>query len=162
MTRGSHVVILYGIQTKQIYFRMGTTNGLFQQSLIKISKCVNSMKNSKIYLIEPLIIPFLWTYELILVSNTSKAALAHVRISIFSNGSHLGWSWELSDIIYNGNHQRTLPAKFGSCWYSSFWGDDWKVEEGRKMPSDDTSFPWLLVRWAKNYFQNLYACTFWS
>jgi hypothetical protein len=30
------------------------------------------------------------------------------------------------------------------------------------MPSDDTSFPWLLVRWAKNYFQNLYACTFWS
>jgi len=34
---------------------------------------------------------------------------------------------ELGTIKYNlewGNHQRTMTAKFGSYWHSSFRGDD--------------------------------------
>jgi hypothetical protein len=33
-------------------------------------------------------------------------------ISIFSNGSHLGWRAWLSDTFLKGGHPRTIPAKF--------------------------------------------------
>jgi hypothetical protein len=42
------------------------------------------------------------------------------EISIFSNGSHLGWRAWLSDTIMKGDHPRTIPAKFGLNWLSGF------------------------------------------
>ena len=42
------------------------------------------------------------------------------EISIFSNGSHLGWRAWLSDTILKGDHPRTIPAKFGLNWLSGF------------------------------------------
>jgi hypothetical protein len=38
--------------------------------------------------------------------------------SIFSNGGHVGWKADLSDIILKGDHPSTIPAKFGLIWHS--------------------------------------------
>jgi hypothetical protein len=42
------------------------------------------------------------------------------EISLFSNGSHLGWMAWLSDTILKGGHPRTISAKFGLNWLSGF------------------------------------------
>jgi hypothetical protein len=42
------------------------------------------------------------------------------EISIFSNGSHLGWRGWLSDTILKGGHPKTIPTKFGLNWLSGF------------------------------------------
>jgi hypothetical protein len=46
------------------------------------------------------------------------------EISIFSNGSHLGWRAWLSDITFKGNPLRMIQAKFGLNWPSGFRGED--------------------------------------
>jgi hypothetical protein len=46
------------------------------------------------------------------------------EISIFSNGSHLGWKTRLSDIIFKGNTLRMIQAKFGLNWPNGFRGED--------------------------------------
>jgi hypothetical protein len=46
------------------------------------------------------------------------------EISIFSNGSHLGWRVWLLDIIFKGNPLRMIQAKFGLNWPSGFRGED--------------------------------------
>jgi hypothetical protein len=42
------------------------------------------------------------------------------EISIFSNGSHLGWRAWLSDITFKGNPLRMIQAKFGLNSKKSF------------------------------------------
>jgi hypothetical protein len=46
------------------------------------------------------------------------------EISIFSNGSHLGWRAWLSDINFKWNPLRMIQAKFGLNWPSGFRGED--------------------------------------
>jgi hypothetical protein len=46
------------------------------------------------------------------------------EISIFSNGSHLGWRALLSDIAVKGNPISMIQAKFGLNWPSGFRGED--------------------------------------
>jgi hypothetical protein len=38
------------------------------------------------------------------------------EISIFSNSSHFEWMAELSDTLLEGDHTRTIPAKFVIIW----------------------------------------------
>jgi hypothetical protein len=45
------------------------------------------------------------------------------EISIFSNGGHLGWRAQLSDIIFKGNPLRMIQAKFDLNWPSGFRGE---------------------------------------
>jgi hypothetical protein len=52
-------------------------------------------------------------------------------MSIFSNSSHLEWRAGLSDIIVKG----TLPARFGSIWFSGFRGKDLNVIFYQNMPN---------------------------
>ena len=42
---------------------------------------------------------------------------------IFSNSDHVGWRLGLSDTILEGDHQRTIPPKFGLKWPSGFRGE---------------------------------------
>ena len=44
-------------------------------------------------------------------------------ISIFSNGSHLGYRTALTDTNLKGDHLRTIVTKFGFNWPSSFRGE---------------------------------------
>ena len=46
------------------------------------------------------------------------------KISIFSNGGHLGYRTVLTDTILKGDHLRIISAKFGWDWLSSFRGED--------------------------------------
>ena len=57
------------------------------------------------------------------------------EISIFSNGSHLGWRAWLSDTILKGTHPGTIPARFGLIWFSSFRGEDLNVIYYQNMPN---------------------------
>jgi hypothetical protein len=56
------------------------------------------------------------------------------QISIFSNGSHLGWSPGLSDTLLKGTHPGTIPARFGLIWLSGFRGEDLNVILFQNMP----------------------------
>jgi hypothetical protein len=49
------------------------------------------------------------------------------EISIFSNSSHIEWRAGLSDTILKWDYPRTIPAKFGLIWFSSFREDDLNV-----------------------------------
>jgi hypothetical protein len=49
------------------------------------------------------------------------------EISIFSNGSHLGWRAWLLDIILEGTDPGIIPARFGLIWLSGFRGEDLNV-----------------------------------
>jgi hypothetical protein len=49
------------------------------------------------------------------------------EISIFSNGSHLGWRALLSDIILKGTDPGTIHARFGLIWFSGFRGENLNV-----------------------------------
>jgi hypothetical protein len=53
------------------------------------------------------------------------------EISIFSNGSHLGWraGW------MEGTDPRTIPARFGLIWLSGFRGEDLNVIFYQNMPN---------------------------
>jgi hypothetical protein len=62
------------------------------------------------------------------------------EISIFSNGSHLGWRAWLSDTIMKGDHPRTIPAKFGLNWLSGFWGEDFNVKSKRDLSQNVPTF----------------------
>ena len=42
------------------------------------------------------------------------------EFSIFSHGGHLGQWAGSSDIILKGDHQKTIPAKFGPKWPIGF------------------------------------------
>jgi hypothetical protein len=42
------------------------------------------------------------------------------EISIFSNGSHLGYRTAQTDTIFKGEHPRIISAKFGLDWLGSF------------------------------------------
>ena len=53
------------------------------------------------------------------------------EISIFSNGSHLGWRAGLLDTILKGTH----PARFGLIWFSGFRGEDLNVIFYQNMPN---------------------------
>jgi hypothetical protein len=57
------------------------------------------------------------------------------EISIFSNGSHLGWRAELSDTILKGTHLGTIPARFGLIWFSGFREEDLNVIFYQNMPN---------------------------
>jgi hypothetical protein len=57
------------------------------------------------------------------------------EISIFSNGSHLGYRTALTDTILKGTHPRTIPAKFGLIWFSGFRGEDLNVIFYQNMPN---------------------------
>ena len=61
--------------------------------------------------------------------------MTNKEISIFSNSSHLEWRAELSDTILKWDHPRTIPAKFGSIWLSSFRGKDLNVILYQNMPN---------------------------
>jgi hypothetical protein len=47
------------------------------------------------------------------VLSQSQPNFAEEEISIFSNGSHLGYKTVLTDTILKGNHPRIISAKFG-------------------------------------------------
>ena len=53
------------------------------------------------------------------------------EISIFSNGSHLGYRTALTDTILKG----TIPARFGLIWFSGFCGEDLNVILYQNMPN---------------------------
>ena len=57
------------------------------------------------------------------------------EISILSNGGHLGWRAWLSDIILKGTDPRTIPARFGLIWFSSFREEDLNVIFYQNMPN---------------------------
>jgi hypothetical protein len=42
---------------------------------------------------------------------------------IFSNSGHVGWRSGLPDSIFEGDHPRTIPPKFGRQWPSGFRED---------------------------------------
>jgi hypothetical protein len=42
---------------------------------------------------------------------------------IFSNSDHVGWMTGLPNTILKGDHQRTIPPKFGLKWPSGFRGE---------------------------------------
>jgi hypothetical protein len=46
------------------------------------------------------------------------------EMSIFSNGSHLGWRAWLSDITFKGNPIMMIQAKISLNWPSGFRGED--------------------------------------
>jgi hypothetical protein len=45
----------------------------------------------------------------------------------YNNRSHLEWRLGLSDTTLKGGHIRTITAKFGLIWFSSFRGEDLNV-----------------------------------
>jgi hypothetical protein len=49
------------------------------------------------------------------------------EISIFSNGSNLGYRAALTDTILKGTHPWTIPARFGLMWFCGFRGEDLNV-----------------------------------
>jgi hypothetical protein len=53
------------------------------------------------------------------------------EISIFSNGSHLGYRTALTDTILKG----TIPARLGLIWFSGFRGEDLNVIVYQNMPN---------------------------
>ena len=56
--------------------------------------------------------------------------------SIFSNGGHVGWKADLSDIILKGDHPSTIPAKFGLIWHSGFtFKEDFYMSFGQNRPN---------------------------
>ena len=57
------------------------------------------------------------------------------EISIFRNGSHLGWRAGLSDRILKGTHPGTIPARFGLIWFSGFREEDLNVIFYQNMPN---------------------------
>ena len=57
------------------------------------------------------------------------------EISIFSNGSHLGWRVELLDTILKWDYSRTMPAKSGLLWFSGFREEDLNVIFYQNMPN---------------------------
>jgi hypothetical protein len=61
--------------------------------------------------------------------------LSFKEISIFSNGSHLGWRAGLLDTILKGTHPGTVPARFGSIWFSGFREEDLNVIFYQNMPN---------------------------
>jgi hypothetical protein len=56
------------------------------------------------------------------------------EISIFSNSSHFEWMAELSDTLLEGDHTRTIPAKFVIIWFSGF-REDLNVIVYQNMPN---------------------------
>jgi hypothetical protein len=42
---------------------------------------------------------------------------------IFSNSDYVGWRSALPDTILEGDHQQTIPPKFGLKWPSGFRGE---------------------------------------
>jgi hypothetical protein len=56
------------------------------------------------------------------------------EISIFSNGSHLGYRTVLTDTILKGTYPGTIPARFGLIWFSGFRGEDLNVIFYQNMP----------------------------
>jgi hypothetical protein len=53
------------------------------------------------------------------------------EISIFSNGSHLGYRTALTDTILKG----TIPATLGLIWFSGFRGEDLNGIFYQNMPN---------------------------
>jgi hypothetical protein len=62
-----------------------------------------------------------------IIYKTTYCNVAAVKISLFSNSSHLEWRAGLSDTILKGTHPRTIPARFGVIWFSGFRGKDLNV-----------------------------------
>ena len=60
--------------------------------------------------------------------------------SIFSNGSHVGWSAGTSETNFKLDTLRMIVAKFGSNWFSGFRKEDfWKglqMDKGRQLSSE--------------------------
>jgi hypothetical protein len=56
-------------------------------------------------------------------------------MSILSNSNHLEWRAGLSDIIVKRTYPRTIPARFGLIWFSSFRGKDLNVIFYQNMPN---------------------------
>ena len=81
--------ILIGGRGRRIQSWKGTTQGPFHQSLVQIGQAVSEKKIFNDFFAE---------------------------FSIFSHGGHLGWWAGSSDTILKGDHQRTIPAKFGPNW----------------------------------------------
>ena len=54
---------------------------------------------------------------------------------IFINNSHLEWRAGLSDTILKWDYPRTIPAKFGLIWFSSFREDDLNVIFYQNIPN---------------------------
>ena len=57
------------------------------------------------------------------------------EIFIFINNSHLEWRVGLSDTILKWDYPRTIPAKFGLIWFSSFREDDLNVIFYQNIPN---------------------------
>ena len=74
--------------------------------------------------------------------------------TMFPAGGHLGLEPDLPDTIWKGDHPRTIVAKLGFSWPSSFRGEDlWmkslRWTDGRTTTQNDgKSSPWL-PWWAK-------------
>jgi hypothetical protein len=64
------------------------------------------------------LLPILTNY-----ANLKKGGMKF-KISIFSNGGHLGYRTALTDTILKGDHPRIISAKFGLDWLSNFTGED--------------------------------------
>ena len=71
------------------------------------------------------------------------------KISIFSNGGHLGYRTALTDTILKGDHPRIISAKFGWDWFSSFRGEDFF-----KIPSPLFSNLHNWSKWVMGFFMN--------
>jgi hypothetical protein len=57
------------------------------------------------------------------------------EISIFSNGSHLGYRTALTETILKGTHPVTIPVRFGLIWFSGFREEDLNVIFYQNMPN---------------------------
>jgi hypothetical protein len=57
-----------------------------------------------------------------------KIFLNIIPLFIFSNSDHVGWRSGLPDTILEGDHQRTIPPKFGLKWPSGFRGEYFLVK----------------------------------
>ena len=52
-----------------------------------------------------------------------------------AEGGHLGWRSGSLDTILKIDHVRTIPARFGLIWFSSFRGEDLNVIFYQNMPN---------------------------
>jgi hypothetical protein len=72
---------------------------------------------------------------MILGWSSSKIVSGISKISIFSNGGHLGWGVCLSDTNLEGIDPGTIPTRFGLIWLSGFRGEDLNVICYQNMPN---------------------------
>jgi hypothetical protein len=153
------VAILVNVLKCQTQFWNRTTQESFQQSLVEIGSVVAEEKiflkfhppffliciigqNRQKFKVHKKSHNMLKSSSLCLYSSNLDTFWLKIKqfwpfeeISIFSNGSHLGWRAWLSDIILEGTDSGIIPAKFSLIWLSGFRGEDLNVIFYQNMPN---------------------------